>query len=228
MGFRFPENFNNPYTAKSITEFWRRWHMTLSNWLRDYVFLPVAYSASRKLKENRYLNVKTDQWLYMIATMVTMFVCGFWHGAAWTFILWGIYQGIMMVLERMFLVKLYKKTKNIIAVPLTFFLTILGWMIFRADTLRQALLYIRKLFDFIAVESTVHISPKYYTILVIAILFSFAALFKPVVRWQESLFTPDKSSLRHTLHTILAIVLFILSLSAITASGFNPFIYFRF
>ncbi len=228
MGFRFPENFNNPYTARSITEFWRRWHMTLSNWLRDYVFLPVAYAASRRLKANRYLNVKTDQWLYMLATMVTMFICGFWHGAAWTFIIWGIYQGILMVMERLFLLKLYKRTRHIVAVPFTFFFTIIGWMLFRADSVRQAAGLIRNLISFSGPEVLIHLNSKFYTILVLAFLFSFAALIKPVARWQESMFRTEKPVWVHGIHTFLALLLFILSVSAITASGFNPFIYFRF
>lgn len=228
MGFRFPENFNNPYTAKSITEFWRRWHITLSNWLRDYVFLPVAYSTSRSMKANRYLNVKTEQWLYMIATMITMFICGIWHGAAWTFILWGIYQGVIMVLERLFLLRLYKKTKNIPAVPVTFFLTIMGWVVFSSESVSKAFLHIKLMSTFSDMESMFHFTSKYYTILIIAFVCSFTALSKRVANWQDSLFLTGKSTARYLLNTLLALVLFTLSLSAVTASGFNPFIYFRF
>jgi alginate O-acetyltransferase complex protein AlgI len=228
MGFRFMENFNNPYISKSMTEFWRRWHITLSNWLRDYVFLPVAYNASRKWKKDRYLNVKTDQWLYILATTVTMFCCGFWHGAAWTFILWGLYQGCFMILERLFLLKFYRKTSRYLGFFITFLATVMGWVLFRSATVSAGWMFIKEMWSFQLHIPEFLISPKFITMLVVAALFSFPALAPAVEKWQMRIFSPEHSPIQHTLLTLAAIILFVVSLSAITATGFSPFIYFRF
>lgn len=227
MGFRFPENFNNPYTAGSITEFWRRWHMSLSNWLRDYIFLPRAYASSRRLKENYYLGLKAEQWIYMEATLVTMLICGVWHGAAWTFIIWGLFQGVIMILERLFLLKVYKK-RRYIAIPITFFLTILGWMMFRAENIHQGLTLIRNLFSIKEAVNYTYVNPKFYTILIIAAFSSFYGVFKGIESWQNKVLAYDQKTSSFVLITIISILLFILSLATITSTGFSPFIYFRF
>jgi len=101
FGFELMENFNFPYISKSIKEFWQRWHISLSTWLRDYLFLPLAYSTSRKLKKERYFSIRVDQIIYMIATSITFLVCGFWHGAAWNFIVWGLIHGFLLILEQL-------------------------------------------------------------------------------------------------------------------------------
>ncbi|MCX6273395.1 MAG: MBOAT family protein [Bacteroidetes bacterium] len=97
FGIRLTQNFKTPYFSRSIQEFWTRWHITLSTWLRDYLFLPVSYSTSRTLKQNRTLGIPTDYVIYAFATMVTMLLCGLWHGAGWTFIIWGGLHGIYLV-----------------------------------------------------------------------------------------------------------------------------------
>ncbi|MHC1708606.1 MAG: MBOAT family protein [Bacteroidales bacterium] len=228
MGFRFGENFNNPYVATSITEFWRRWHITLSNWLRDYIFLPVAYNASRKWKKGRYFGVKTEQWLYLSATTVTMMLCGFWHGAAWTFILWGFYQGLIMILERLFLLKFYKRTTTYLGWILTFVFTVMGWVIFRSKDVSSGLAYIREMWSFQLNIPEFLITPKFITMLLLAVLFSFPAIIPSVEKWQMRMFSPNHKNTHHLLMTLAAVILFIISISAITASGFSPFIYFRF
>ena len=101
FGFEIPENFNFPYIAKSIREFWQRWHISLSLWFMKYLFLPVAYSFSRKLKKNRYANIKADKIIYMYAATITFVLCGFWHGAAWNFVVWGAFHGLFLVIEKM-------------------------------------------------------------------------------------------------------------------------------
>ena len=105
LGFDLPENFNFPYLALNISDFWRRWHITLSFWFRDYIFLPLAYTTSRKLPKERYLGLRADKVIYLIATSVTFLLCGFWHGAAWTFIIWGAYMGFFLIIDRLFLLK---------------------------------------------------------------------------------------------------------------------------
>lgn len=227
LGFRLPENFNSPYIARSITEFWKRWHMSLSNWLRDYIFLPVAYSFSDNMKKNRYLNMKAEQWIYLFATMITMLVCGFWHGAAWTFIAWGAFQGVMMTIERMFLMKIYKKIK-VFSVLITFFLTILGWVVFRSANFDYAGRFIAKMFTFNFGPILIDLDFKSYAILVLAFVFSFIGMIGSVEKWQQKVFAADWQISLHSVRTAAALILVVISIASITASGFNPFIYFRF
>jgi len=226
-GFRLPENFNFPYISTSITEFWKRWHMTLSFWLRDYLFLPIAYSTSRKWKKNSYFGIKTDKLLYSYAALITFVLCGFWHGAAWTFIFWGAYMAFFLIIDRLFLVKWMKKTGRIPAIILTFFFLVVGWVIFRSESLDFAYFYVRRMFLFVDMPNEIWLNSKFWTILIIAILFSFWGGWKRIEQWSEKLFTAPKS-LTVILMTVGAILLFVLSEATITSSGFSPFIYFRF
>jgi alginate O-acetyltransferase complex protein AlgI len=227
IGFRIPENFNFPYISQSITEFWRRWHMTLSYWFRDYLFLPLAYSVSRKLPKERYWNVRADKIIYLIATTVTFLLCGFWHGAAWTFILWGAYMGFFLILDRMILLKYLKKSGKIPAVMITFFLIVIGWLIFRAQSFDDAWFLVRRLFIFSGGQNEIWLNPKFWTMFALAALFSFAGMFKKYESWVEKLYlNPGNGKI--LIFTILAVVLFILCVATISSSGFSPFIYFRF
>jgi alginate O-acetyltransferase complex protein AlgI len=227
LGFRLPENFNFPYISQSITEFWRRWHITLSFWFRDYIFLPLAYATSRKLPKERYFSIRADKIIYLIATTVTFLLCGFWHGAAWTFILWGAYMGFFLIFDRMFLLKYLKKMGRIPSITITFFILVIGWLIFRAQTPDEAYFYIRRLFQFQGGENEVWLNPKFWTMLVIAILFSFWGGFKKVESWIEKLYFNPGNTLM-VVFTLIALILFILNEATISSSGFSPFIYFRF
>ncbi len=227
LGFRLPENFNSPYVSQSITEFWRRWHMTLSFWFRDYIFLPLAYATSRKLPKERYLGLRADKVIYLIATTVTFLLCGFWHGAAWTFILWGAYMGVFLIADRLFLLKYLKKAGKIPSIAITFSLLMLGWLIFRSQTVDEAGYLIRRLFQFQGGENMVWLNSKFWTMLAIAILFSFWGAFKKIESWIDKLYFNPGNGLMITF-SVIAILLFILSEATITSSGFSPFIYFRF
>ena len=227
LGFRLPENFNSPYVSQSITEFWRRWHMTLSFWFRDYIFLPLAYATSRKLPKERYFGIRADKVIYLIATTVTFLLCGFWHGAAWTFIVWGAYMGVFLIVDRLFLLKYLKKAGKVPSIALTFFLLMIGWLIFRAQTLDEAWFFIRRLFLFQGGENMIWLNPKFWTMLVIAIIFSFWGGFKKIESWIEKLYFTPGNGLIITF-SVIAILLFILSEATISSSGFSPFIYFRF
>jgi alginate O-acetyltransferase complex protein AlgI len=227
LGFRLPENFNSPYISQSITEFWRRWHITLSFWFRDYIFLPLAYSTSRKLPKEHYWGIRADKVIYLIATTVTFLLCGFWHGAAWTFIVWGAYMGIFLIADRLFLLKYLRKSGKIPSIAITFFLLMIGWLIFRAQTLDEAWFLIRRLFTFQGGESTVWLNPKFWTMLIIAVIFSFWGGFKKIESWVEKLYFNPGNGLMITF-SVIAILLFILSEATITSTGFSPFIYFRF
>jgi len=227
LGFRLPENFDSPYISQSITEFWRRWHMTLSFWFRDYIFLPLAYATSRKLPKEQYLGIRSDKVIYLIATSVTFLLCGFWHGAAWTFIVWGGYMGLFLIIDRLFLLKYLKKAGKIPSIILTFFLLMIGWLIFRSQTLDEAWFLIRRLFLFQGGENMVWLNPKFWTMLTVAVLFSFWGGFRKIESWIQKLYFSPGNVLMITC-SILAILLFILCEATITSSGFSPFIYFRF
>ncbi len=215
MGFRFPENFNNPYISQSITEFWRRWHITLGAWMRDYLYIPLG--------GNR---VKTMRRLYFNLWFVFL-LSGLWHGASWSFVFWGAYHGFFLIAERLFLLKLYDKIGKIPSVLITFIIVMIGWVFFRIEEFDQALLYIGKMFNFSFDEYNA--IPSFTAILVISIIFSFSNL--TALGRSAGKFMFGKESYRLTQYFWLvpiSILLIVLSLSSITSSGFNPFIYFRF
>lgn len=227
MGFRLPENFNSPYVSGSITEFWRRWHITLSTWFRDYVFLPLAYSTSRKMPREKYLGLRADKVIYLIAASVTFMLCGFWHGAAWTFILWGLYQGLFLIFDRLFLLKFFRKTGRIPAIAVTFLVIVIGWVLFRSESIDYFYFYIRRMFSFQSMPSDIWLNSKFWTMLAVAAFFSFWGGFRRIEKWQEKLYgMPGNAWLIG--FSILAVFLFILSEAAIASTGFKPFIYFRF
>ena len=135
MGFKFPENFNNPYTSKSITEFWRRWHMTLGTWMKNYLYIPLGGNQVNNFKLYRNL-------------IFVFLISGLWHGASWNFILWGAYHGLFLVLERLFLIKFYKKIGNWFSLPLTFIIVVTGWVLFRNENINQGFYIIKQLYSF--------------------------------------------------------------------------------
>lgn len=213
MGFRFPENFNNPYISKSITEFWRRWHITLSNWMRDYLYIPLG--GNRVSQARLYTNL----WTVFIFS-------GLWHGAAWTFVIWGAYHGFFLVMERMFLNKLLARVPGIIRTGLTFVIVVLGWVLFRAENLGVAIGFFKAMVAFthqgIGVEVTVKVA------LVCAFLFSFFAILPKVEVWQHKVLFDPPRLLRSLALSAATVALLVVSISIIAASDFNPFIYFRF
>jgi len=227
LGFKLPENFNSPYVSRNVTEFWRRWHITLSFWFRDYVFLPLAYSYSRKLPKERYLGLRADMVIYMIAVAITFLLCGFWHGAAWTFVLWGGYHGLFLMLDRLFLMKYLKKLGHVPSILITFFIIMMGWVMFRSEKMAAGFEYIATMFSFRSAENSIWLHSKFWTMLVIAILFSFWGGFKRIDQWIIRLYDTPKNGAILTF-SFLAILFFILCVATITSSGFNPFIYFRF
>jgi alginate O-acetyltransferase complex protein AlgI len=129
FGFRFPENFARPYSAVSLTDFWRRWHMTLSQWFRDYVYIPLG--GSRGATETTVRNL-----------LVVFFLTGIWHGAAWTFVLWGLYHGVLLVAERLTGIRVMDdEHRHVVRRGVTFGLVVFGWVLFRADDVGEALAF---------------------------------------------------------------------------------------
>jgi alginate O-acetyltransferase complex protein AlgI len=215
IGFKFPENFDNPYISRSITEFWRRWHMTLGRWMRDYLYIPLGGSMV-KTKKRLYFNL----WIVFL-------ISGLWHGADWTFIVWGAYHGLFLVLDRIFLQKLLDKIGKIPSTIFTFFVASIGWVFFRSESLEFALGFLKNLFSF-DFSNTVYMYNNFWFALVIAAIFAFLTAFGFGKKFEIKILYSEYSTTTYIIMFGLTGILFFLSLSAILASGFNPFIYFRF
>lgn len=215
FGFRFPENFNNPYVSQSITEFWRRWHMTLGSWMRNYLYIPLG--GNRVPKTRLYFNL----WLVFLLS-------GLWHGAAWTFIAWGAYHGLFLILDRLFLEKILQKGGKIIAIPFTFLVTIFGWVLFRSETIDQTLVIWKQMFSFDFSVSYQFLEIRLIVVLSIAAFFSFFTSTNATQSIQNYVYGTKKSMFAHGGFILLAFVLFFISLGNILTSDYNPFIYFRF
>lgn len=216
MGFKFPENFNNPYTSKSITEFWQRWHITLGVWMRDYLYIPLG--------GNR---VKTQGRLYFNLIFVFL-VSGLWHGASWNFVIWGGYHGMFLVVERLFLGKLLKRLPGAVAVFYTFLAAVIGWVFFSIEDLGVALSYIQQLFAFDFGDSKWLYDRKVIVTFVVAALFAFFTLMPGGKRAQDWFFNVKAGFMPNMGMNIVSVVLLMYSIMHLIASGFNPFIYFRF
>ena len=213
FGFKFLENFNYPYISKSVQEFWRRWHISLSTWFKEYLYIPLG--GNRKGKYFTYLNL-----------LIVFFATGLWHGASFNFILWGLWHGLFLVIERIFLSKVLEKNKlkfiNHIYVILVF---VLGWVLFRANDLKHALELYKLMFSFKESVYTVRyfFYPQTLVCFVFGILFSglFQSLF-PKIR--EVIF----SSRVYILESVIQFILLFICIMYLVNGTYNPFIYFRF
>jgi alginate O-acetyltransferase complex protein AlgI len=215
IGFDFPENFNNPYISQSITEFWRRWHMTLGRFMKDYLYIPLGGNKVSTVR--LYFNL----W-------VVFLLSGLWHGAAWNFVLWGAYQGIFLVADRLFLIKLFNRIGKVPSIVIIFFITLIGWVFFRANTLDHAWIYLKTMFHFDFSNLGMSFDPRFWTMMVFASIFAFWAVFNKIEKWQEVIFGKIQKNTTIIMMVFASFIMFIISLSAITSTGFNPFIYFRF
>lgn len=138
LGIELMVNFRFPYFVRTPQEFWTHWHISLSEWLRDYLFLPLSFAFSRRLDGVRWLGLRDDVWIYAAATLVTMLLAGLWHGAAWTFVAWGLYHGALLVLERTRAGTWIGRTPGPVQHAYLVLAVMGGWVLFRLDTLRQA------------------------------------------------------------------------------------------
>ncbi len=215
MGFRFPENFNNPYTATSITDFWRKWHITLGAWMRSYLYIPLGGNRV-STKTRLYFNL----WLVFLAS-------GLWHGAAWGFVIWGAYHGVFLVLERAFLGKLLSKIGNF-AILYTFPIVLIGWVYFRLVYLKPASHYLARMFSWHASTWQWHPTSIFYFYLACAGFFSFFTLLPGGKKIQFSLFHAEYATRKHVALACISLVLLVVCAGKITTASFNPFIYFRF
>jgi alginate O-acetyltransferase complex protein AlgI len=216
LGFKFPENFDQPYRSLSITEFWRRWHMTLSRWFRDYIYIPLGGNRGGSFRT--YINL-----------FVVFVLCGLWHGAAYTFLAWGIFHGALLVVERVNRSTIGISLPSLVSWPLTLLLVMTGWVFFRAGTMTHALSVLQAMVGFGSSTSAYDIAAfitldkVVFFVLGVAIALSPPGLkFRLPGDWRlNDAFT---RGLRHA----SVLLLFVYSTALIAANGFNPFIYFRF
>ncbi|MGL5151386.1 MAG: MBOAT family O-acyltransferase [Clostridium sp.] len=205
LGFNFPENFDFPYTSRSITEFWRRWHITLGSWFKEYLYIPLG--GNRVNSRRKMYNL-----------LLVWFLTGFWHGADYNFILWGLYFFTILYFEKKYLLEFLKNNKFISHVY-TLILLALGWSIFAITDLGEMLVYCKNLFSFNFDNlAYLYYLNNYFIILVICIFFSssYGELLYRIIK---------KYSL---LYNVILLVLFIVTICYLVDSTYNPFLYFRF
>ncbi|MCA9308307.1 MBOAT family protein [candidate division WWE3 bacterium] len=203
FGFTFLENFNYPYISKTVTEFWRRWHISLSSWFRDYLYIPLG--GNRKGIVRTYIN------------LLTVFIlCGLWHGASWNFLVWGLWHGGFLVIEKMGLLKILEKTPKVVRHIYTMLVVLIGWVFFRAETLTDAIQYIKALFTIKTSTQFFYLSSEIYLALILGVLFS-----TPIIHYFNA-----KSPL--ILKYAVLLVTFFITIIYVASSTYSPFIYYRF
>ena len=215
FGFDFLENFNYPYISGSVREFWRRWHISLSSWFRDYLYIPLG--GSRKGAWRTYRNL-----------FIVFFVTGLWHGASYNFILWGLFHGVFLVLERWKLGAFLERIPQVFRHIYTLLIVMIAWVFFRAETLPEAGQYLLQMVNVIhwnwnAVYT--NINPEQVTFMILGILFSLPVVDRFTERFVEN---GRRKQVWNSLYLAVVGGVFILSICYMTGSGFNPFIYFRF
>ncbi|MCF6350162.1 MAG: MBOAT family protein [Flavobacteriaceae bacterium] len=212
FGFDFLENFNYPYISKSIKEFWRRWHISLSTWFRDYLY--ISLGGNRKGKIRTYINLIT-----------VFFITGLWHGANYNFIIWGLLHGLFLIIERLGFDKVLLKLGKPISHIYTLLVVLITWVFFKTETLTDALNYILQMFNFSMPKDinliTYYMTKEVFLAFILAIVFSF-----PIYPYFENKIANKTFYLY--LKPISLIVLFIISILYIAVDSYNPFIYFRF
>ena len=212
FGMDFDENFNYPYISKSITEFWRRWHMTLGSWFKDYIYIPLGGNRKGLLKQIRNI-------------LIVWFLTGAWHGASWNFILWGLYFGIVLIIEKMFLLKVLEKLPKIFRHIYSILLILVSWVIFAFEDLSKVFEYIKAMFanNVIYNNEALYYLKNYLFIIAIGILCSL-----PI--WKKLKEKIDKKENRwlDILTSFGYLAIFLLSTASLVTDSFNPFLYFRF
>ncbi len=207
LGFNFPENFNYPYQSVSITEFWRRWHISLSTWFKEYVYIPLGGSRKGLLRQ-------------IINLFIVWLLTGLWHGAAWNFIIWGIYFFILLLLEKCFLLKILQKIPRLLQHIYSLFFIVIGWVIFACEDFNSLYIYIKTMAGIQAPLVNNYSIYMLYTNLILLLLMAiFSTKF------------PSRFFLKRTgfvLESVFSFIILILSISLLVSGTYNPFLYFKF
>lgn len=225
LGFHFPENFNYPYQSQSITEFWRRWHMTLGSWFRQYVYIPLG--GNRKGMIRQIFNL-----------LVVWFLTGLWHGAGWNFILWGLYFFVLLLVEKLFLLEEMKRWPKLLRHLYAWFFIVLGWAVFACDDMSYLLTYLRTMFGAgagLSNEIAVYYWMSYGIFLLLLLLGSLEVPGHLADRWCRLLAAkmsdgvPEQGELIcFGIKTVYVVILLLLSVAFLVSGSYNPFLYFRF
>jgi alginate O-acetyltransferase complex protein AlgI len=215
FGFRFPENFNYPYVSSSITEFWRRWHISLSSWFRDYLYIPLG--GNRVSLSRTYANL-----------LIVFVLCGFWHGASWNFLIWGLAHGALLVIERSGFSKTLDRLPSVIRRSYVLFAVMIAWVFFRAETLTDAVNYLNAMFGGgghgVGNPIGYYVNPW-----ILIVLFAGVIGSGPFVPWMRNEASTRLGAVSSSWIAVALIsILLVGSLMFMAAGAYNPFIYFRF
>ena len=204
LGFTFPKNFDRPYASTSVTEFWRRWHISLSTWFKEYLYIPLG--GNRKGKFRQVINL-----------LIVWSLTGLWHGAAWNFVAWGLYYGILLILEKFVLNKLRAKLPKAVNWLTTFIIVIIGWVFFFSNSFSGAADYLGTMFgaNGFATADTLFYLLGYIVIMILGMV-------PAVVSFDDNGKKPA------VIKWIACILLFVLSVAFLVSESYNPFLYFRF
>lgn len=216
LGFNYPENFNYPFISKSITEFWRRWHMTLGGWFRDYVYFPLGGSRTTTFKWVRNI---------FIVWMIT----GFWHGAEWNFVLWGLYFGILLMIEKLFLSNILAKCPGVVKHIYVLFTTLISFVIFSVESMKALPVFMGGLFGIgvtgLVDSSTLYIADSFLIVLLICIV---ASTPLPKKLWEKFSETGAGQISLTVVEPAVIVLMLVFSTALLVDGSFNPFLYFRF
>ena len=216
FGFHFPENFNYPYISKSITEFWRRWHISLSTWFKDYVYIPLGGNREGKYKQIRNI-------------LIVWLLTGIWHGANWTFLIWGLLFGIILIIEKIWLNKFMEKLPSFIRRIYVLFIVMILFIIFNSDNMSVALTNIKGLFgmngEAFVNDYTLHYLKSYLPVLIIALLGSTPFIKILIDKLRKNKYV---NNIINILEPILIVVILVVVTSYLIDNSYNPFLYFRF
>lgn len=216
FGFNFPENFNYPYISKSITEFWRRWHISLGTWFKDYVYIPLGGNRDGKYKQIRNI-------------LIVWLLTGIWHGANWTFLIWGLLFGIILIIEKIFLNKFMEKLPSFIKRIYVLFIVMILFIIFNVENMSVALTNIKGLFgmngEVFINDYTLHYLKSYLPLLIIA-LFGATPFIKTLIdKLRKNKYA---NNIINILEPILIVMILVVVTSYLIDNSYNPFLYFRF
>ena len=215
FGFDFLENFNYPYISNSITEFWRRWHMSLSSWFRDYVYIPLG--GNRKGKVRQCVNI-----------MIVWFLTGFWHGANWNFMIWGVYFGVILLCEKLFLLNALKKIPKFIGHIYALILIVIGWGIFAFDDFGKLSQNFKNMFGLSGIDFVNHQTLVWfagYAVTFVILIFTSTPLIRKI---GEKLKKAVPAVYSCVLQPLMVMAILLISTAYLAGNSFNPFRYFRF